>query len=86
MRREMLNTDEDIAWLKEVHLRDVPLQGYGDFKFAVLFGNEDGPVEIWLFKDKEPKATDTFLEVSFCGGVHDGELIATKEKKYEITD
>lgn len=47
-----LDTPEDLAWLREVHLPDAP-----EFGCAMLYGNEDCPDEIRAWKTNSPLFT-----------------------------
>ena len=49
-----LNTMDDIAWLREVHLFDLSK----DCKSAMLYGNEDSPDQIECYLSKDPTIND----------------------------
>lgn len=55
-RQTFLNSAADMKWLREVHL---PQVGAGTYKSAILYGNEDWPSRIELFKAKSPRFDDT---------------------------
>ena len=54
MRTTILDTAEDIEWLRSTHCPTLPLEA----KFAVLHGNEDSPDLIEWFDSAEPLHTD----------------------------
>jgi len=56
-RQTFLNSAADMRWLGETHLTLVAVGKH--FKSAILYGNEDWPSRIELFKAKNPKVTDT---------------------------
>jgi hypothetical protein len=47
---ELLDTEEDIRWLREVHIPNLPK----NVKSAVIFGNEDYPDKISTFVERSP--------------------------------
>jgi len=47
MGRTLLTEREDLQWLREVHLPDVPIE---DYAAALLIGNEDSPEQIELYR------------------------------------
>lgn len=49
-----LDTEEDMAWLKEVHIPDMP-----EAHSAILEGNEDAPDKVILYTDQSPLYNDT---------------------------
>jgi hypothetical protein len=58
--------DIDLNWLRDTHLRGVPLPAkYMGFQFAVLHGNEDAPHSLDLYVSKEPDYDDDYLRVLF---------------------
>jgi hypothetical protein len=62
VRAELINTQEDMDWLREVHL---PLLSKV-YKSALIFGHEDCPMRIDCYSSEEPTVTDipsTFLLV-----------------------
>ena len=50
-REVLLNTPEDVLWLRQTHLKDVPTPM---FKSAVMFGNEDCPTRLILYHSSNP--------------------------------
>lgn len=61
-----IETDEDIHWLKEMHLKGVTLPSkYANFKFAVLQGNEDAPYAVNLYTTNSPNYDDDYFRVNF---------------------
>lgn len=50
-----LNSPEDIRWLLDVHLKPPPSFTIGS---ALLFGNEDAPTRVDVFKDSDPSCYD----------------------------
>ena len=54
-----LNTSDDMRWLWETHLKDFPLIRMGKFELrsAMIFGNEDCPSRIELFRQEYPLYT-----------------------------
>lgn len=66
MRNSILNTAEDLQWLRDVHLKGVPLMSeFSDFRFAILQGNEDAPYAVNLYLSDNPEFTDDYLRVTF---------------------
>ena len=57
-RMTLLNTKEDVQWLREVHVPDLPSW----VKSAVIFGNEDSPSRIRAYRDEDPNLDDEFTE------------------------
>lgn len=56
MKLQLLNDNEDLAWLLDTHLKDV-----GDtpvFRSAIVFGNEDCPQEIALYSSHMPLVSE----------------------------
>lgn len=49
-----LNTADDMAWLRDVHLPGLPAR----FKSAVIHGNEDYPDLIEVYGRRDPEVTD----------------------------
>ncbi len=54
MRETLINTLDDMQWLRDVHLRRLPSK----YKSAVILGNEDCPDEIQVYARRDPKITD----------------------------
>lgn len=64
MRISMLNTPDDLSWLKDGALKGVTLpERWAPFKCAVLHGNEDSPTSVDLFEKGEPLVTDAYYKV-----------------------
>lgn len=62
----VINTPEDIQWLKETALKGVPLpQTFQDFKFAYVVGNQDAPQYVDLFQKHDPMLTDDYYRIRF---------------------
>jgi hypothetical protein len=53
-RVTLLFRAEDMKWLREVHLPELP----EEYKTAVLYGNEDCPLQIECYHSLEPLVTD----------------------------
>lgn len=49
-RQQLLNTPDDMQWLRDVHVKRLP----GRYKSAVIYGNEDCPTRIDLYKSATP--------------------------------
>lgn len=58
MRNQLLDTREDLDWLFETHLKDVPAEIRGRTLIAHVYGNEDSPELVKLYDrdqfDAEP--------------------------------
>lgn len=58
MKRELINSAEDMAWLRETHIPTLPPQ----FKSAIInvsgAHNEDAPDSIECFESPHPTVTD----------------------------
>lgn len=66
MRSGFLNSAEDCQWLREVHLRGVPLPAkYAGFQSFVLQGNEDAPHAVNLYVSADPLYTDNYYRFQF---------------------
>lgn len=64
--QSIIDTPEDIQWLRDVHLAGVDLpQAYAGFRFAILYGNEDAPGSLDLYASAEPCYFDPFCRVVF---------------------
>ena len=55
MQQTTLDTSDDIAWLRDVHIPTLPL----DCGFAILYGNEDWPERLECYACRDPLVTDT---------------------------
>lgn len=66
MKTGFMNTPDDCQWLKETHLKGVPLPtGYAGFASYALQGNEDAPHAVNLYVSADPLYTDNFYRVRF---------------------
>ena len=54
MNQSLLNTPEDLEWLRSTHCPTLPLE----MKCVVLHGNEDFPELLECYDSAEPLATD----------------------------
>ena len=57
-RFSSLDTPEDMAWLREVHLPNLPLK----FRSAMVYGNEDYPDEIVVYESRDPNLDDPYTQ------------------------
>lgn len=55
------DSDEDCIWLKEKYKTKLKNVEVGAF---ILYGNEDYPEKVEVYKDKEPLNGDPFITVS----------------------
>lgn len=51
---KFINSDEDMKWLRDVHIKDLP----ANVKSAILYGNEDFPDKIEVFEYKDAISGD----------------------------
>jgi hypothetical protein len=56
MNYTFINSDDDIDWLQQTHLRAFKFPWHPES--AVIYGNEDFPTMIELYRDKEPNFDD----------------------------
>jgi len=58
-KETILNSPEDMIWLWETHLKEFPHIRFGRFEYrsASIFGNEDCPSRIKLYRKLEPLYT-----------------------------
>ena len=64
-----LNTPEDLQWLKEVHLlKAPPPHPYDNFKYAILYGTEDTPYAVDLYRDADATISDNHYRIKFLYG------------------
>lgn len=54
MKETFINSDEDMTWLRDVHLPNLP----HSYKSAVIFGNEDYPDQIEVYEKRDPEVSD----------------------------
>jgi hypothetical protein len=50
-----LNSPDDMQWLKDVHVHNMP----DNARSAIITGNEDAPDSIAVYDSTEPLVTDT---------------------------
>lgn len=66
MKVGFLNDGDSIEWLKETHLKGVPLPAnYASFKSFVIQGNEDTPHAVNLYRDENPHYLASYYRVRF---------------------
>lgn len=66
MHNAFLDTQADTQWLKETHLKGIPLPSkYANFQCAVLQGNEDAPCAVNLYIAQSPDITDNYFRIVF---------------------
>lgn len=53
--QQMINTPEDMQWLRDVHIPDLSL----GFKSAVIYGNVDYPYAVCVYEAENPSVDDT---------------------------
>lgn len=53
-RQQMINTTDDMSWLRDVHLPRLPAK----YKSAIIVGNEDYPERIEVYEARNPVVTD----------------------------
>lgn len=62
-----MNTTENVKWLKDTHLKGVPLPAaFSEFQSFIVQGNESSPHAVNLYKSAEPLYTDDYYRVRFC--------------------
>jgi len=78
-KETILNTPEDMRWLWETHLKKFPNVRFGKFEFksASIFGNEDCPSKIELYRKLEPLYT-TKPSITFLYDENTLEYVLTK--------
>lgn len=54
MKITLINTAEDMGWLRDVHIPRLA----GKYKSAVIHGNEDWPDKIEVYVKRDPDVTD----------------------------
>lgn len=57
MNQTFINTGDDMQWLRDVHLPTLSRR----YKSAVIVGNEDSPLEIYVYVKREPRYLDRAL-------------------------
>ena len=68
-KQTYLNTKEDCDWLRETHLKQSNWNNANpipDFKSFCLFGNEDCPNEILIYKENHPNVDDKPIRAMRC--------------------
>lgn len=78
MQETLINSEEDIKWLFEVHLKDLTI--HWKPRSALLIGNEDSPDEIRLYPRQKPLVTDLPL---FCILVSDSYVFSADAGQYK---
>ena len=64
MHTGFMNEESDVQWLKETHLKGVPLPfAYECFRSFVLQGNEDAPYALNLYASIDPNYDDNYFRV-----------------------
>jgi hypothetical protein len=56
-RHTFLNDPEDITWLRETHIPDLPQS----IRSAVLYGNEDFPKRVDAYEEVDPSLDDRMI-------------------------
>jgi hypothetical protein len=69
---KLLNDIEDIAWLETTHLKKHK-EVHGKFNSFILYGNEDCPDRVELYKKKEPTINSKIFRAFLRNA--EGELI-----------
>ncbi len=70
MRDSFLVLPEDIQWLKDTHLKGVPLPTkWQSFTFAVVQGNEDSPFAVNLYLGGNPLWNDDYYRIRFINSL-----------------
>ena len=57
MKQTMLNTAEDLQWLKDTHFPNLPETA----KCVILMGNEDSPEQFHVYTDENPLMNDEYM-------------------------
>ena len=63
---QFINTADDMQWLKDVHIPDLP----DNSQSAVIVGNEDWPESIKIYTSQEPRFDDSYSEYVRGTGEH----------------
>lgn len=65
MRTTTLDSEDDLQWLKDTHLRGIKLPDkWAAFQFAVLYGHESGPDAVDLYLSANPDVQDAYLKIT----------------------
>lgn len=60
------NSPDDVQWLRETHLKGVPLPfAFDRFASFVLQGNDDAPHAVNLYASIDPNHDDNYFRVRF---------------------
>lgn len=66
MKTGFLNNSDDCQWLRETHLKGVPIPSkWAGFASFILQGNEDAPHAVNLYISRDPLMVDSFYRVRF---------------------
>lgn len=66
MRVGFMSEAADVEWLKDTHLKGVPLPAqWAGFQSFVLQGNEDAPHAVNLYNHPAPNISDDYYRVRF---------------------
>ncbi len=66
MKQTFLSAPVDMKWLFDTHLKSKQ-ELRKEYKSAMIYGNEDCPERVELYKKKNPLVTDTPLELTLNG-------------------
>lgn len=69
MKQTFLNSPEDCAWLRETHMAEKNWNNANsipNFKSFCIFGNEDCPQEILLYRLEHPSLNDKPVRAMLC--------------------
>lgn len=69
MKQTFLNTKEDCDWLRETHLKQSNWNNeltIPDFKSFCIFGNEDCPRELLVYREAHPTLDDKPIRAMLC--------------------
>lgn len=61
--QQFMNAPDDVQWLKETALKGV--QALPEFQSFILYGNEDAPDRIDLYRSIDPSVKDSYWQVTF---------------------
>jgi len=73
MKSTFINSVDDMSWLFDTHLKENK-EFYPEYNSAILYGNEDCPEKIELYKKKNPLVGDFFV------------LFSLMDDKYVLTN
>lgn len=63
MNQTFMNDADSCEWLADKINQQAPGTG-AMFQSAILYGNEDCPIAVDLFRDSEPLITDSFQRIA----------------------